>query len=121
MHTVLLIESNEKWQRIYRCQLASEVYDLRIVDCCDAALQIINSESIDILVLDLICPDGRELTNLLHILAERHDFKVIIHSDYPELRQDFRTWAADAFLVRTYDLTELKCELIRLLQHDYVI
>jgi DNA-binding NtrC family response regulator len=119
MHTVLIIEPDQKWQKIYRCQLASKEYSLRIADSCDTALQIIHSESIDILVLDLICPDGCELANLLFILADRHDFKVIIHSDYPELKHDFRSWAADAFISRTFDLTELKCTLECWLQTNH--
>ena len=41
------------------------------------------------------------------ILAHSRDTLIILNSKYESYRDDFRTWAADAFVTKSWDLTEL--------------
>jgi len=42
------------------------------------------------------------------MLNEKRDVKVVINTAYPSYKFDFNTWGADAFLVKSSDMTELK-------------
>jgi DNA-binding response OmpR family regulator len=58
-------------------------------------------------------PDGIES---LRRIKERHPgLPVVLVTAYGEYRSDFGTWAADGYVVKSADLTELKARIARLL------
>jgi len=57
--------------------------------------------------------DGMEV--LGPIVRRYEDVPVILHSSYEDFRKDFKSWAADAYLVKSSDFVELKGTIRRLL------
>jgi DNA-binding NarL/FixJ family response regulator len=55
------------------------------------------------------------LENLNEYLKRKEDVKLVITSHHPELKNDFRTWIADAFVIKSDDLSELKATVKSLL------
>ena len=69
---------------------------------------MLDEMSIDLVIMELLKYDSSSLDNLQKMVKVHHDLKVIIHSAHPIFKQDFRTWAADRFLIKSFDISELK-------------
>ena len=66
------------------------------------------------MVLDIWMPGMDGIESLGQILGKCRALPVILYSSDPSYKDDFRSWSADAYLVKSSDLTELK-ETIRTL------
>jgi two-component system response regulator (stage 0 sporulation protein F) len=60
--------------------------------------------------------DGVE--TLRRIREVQRDLPVVLCSAYGEYKQDLTTWASDAYVIKTSDLTELKETIRTLLSRD---
>jgi DNA-binding response OmpR family regulator len=58
--------------------------------------------------------DGMEA--LGRIVGQHKDIPIILYSSYPHYKKDFMSWAADAYLTKSSDLTELKRMIRNLLE-----
>jgi two-component SAPR family response regulator len=69
----------------------------------------------DLVVLDIVMPvmDGMEA--LGRMIGKYKDIPIILYSSYPHYREDFMSWAADAYLIKSSDLTDLKKTIKNLL------
>ena len=57
--------------------------------------------------------NGIEL--ITQIMGLRKDIPIIINSAYQSYKEDFMTWAADAYVVKSSSLDELKAKIKQLL------
>jgi DNA-binding response OmpR family regulator len=62
-------------------------------------------------LLDINMPAMDGLEALSHILADRPDLPVIIHTAYAAYQDNFMSWAADSYVLKSSDLTELKARI----------
>lgn len=113
---ILVVEEDQTLRGFYRTELQKEGYDVITVDGGHKAVDKLHDDMVDLIVLELELHDGSGLDYLQQFIDEKRDLKVIINTDYPTYRLDFRSWAADAFLVKSSDLHELK-EAIDVLLH----
>jgi len=62
----------------------------------------------DLVILDIIMPvmDGMEA--LGRILGKKRKIPIILHTSYSHYKEDFMSWAADAYVIKSSDLIELK-------------
>jgi CheY-like chemotaxis protein len=69
----------------------------------------------DLIILDIIMPkmDGKEV--LGRIIREYRDTPIILNTAYSNYRDDFMSWAGDAFVVKSADLAELKQKVRQIL------
>ena len=69
----------------------------------------------DLITLDMKMPGMGGIEALKRIREKERQLPVIICSAYGEYQQDFSTWACDAYVVKSADLTELKSTIRKLL------
>ena len=75
-------------------------------------------QTFDLVILDIKIPK-REGTEVLHEVKKRNrDIPVILNSAYSTYKSDFSTWMADAYVVKSADLDELKDKVKELLRPD---
>ncbi|MBM3298614.1 MAG: response regulator, partial [Deltaproteobacteria bacterium] len=69
----------------------------------------------DLIVLDIQMPgmDGIEL--LERLLGRDKGIPIILNTAYSHYKDDFSTWGADAYVVKSSDTSKLKAEIKRLL------
>jgi len=94
--------------------LRKEGYTVILASDGRGALQEIKREMPNIVVLDMCMPGMDGIEALGHILAENRALPVILYASDPDHKNNFRSWSADAYLLKSSDLTELK-ETIRTL------
>jgi DNA-binding response OmpR family regulator len=61
-------------------------------------------------------PDMDGISAIARILEEDRKPRIIVHTAYPEYRENFMTWGADAYIMKSLDLKELKEKVRELLE-----
>jgi DNA-binding NtrC family response regulator len=116
--TVLIIDDEPAWRELYSAELEAEGFHvLTAADSCEALAHLENIK-FDLIISELDLPVGNGLEKLGEFVKMRDDLKLVITSDHPELKNDFRTWIADAFVTKSDDLTDLKSAIKYLFFED---
>lgn len=112
---VLVIDDDKNLRALYQQELSDDGYDVQLADSGLAGLSQIAKVRPDIVVLDISMPgmDGIETMN--RILAENKSLPVILNTAYSNYKDNFMTWSADAYVVKSPDLTELRAKIKELL------
>jgi two-component system response regulator (stage 0 sporulation protein F) len=113
---ILIVEDDENQRLLYSEELKEEGYEPITAGNGKEAMQILKKIKPDLIVLDIVMPvmDGMEA--LGRMIGKHKDVPIILYSSYPHYREDFMSWAADAYLVKSSDLTELKETIKNLLE-----
>lgn len=114
MPTILLVEDDPDEQKLYRAELRGEGYEVISASDGREALEKMQQWMPDVVVLDIWMPGMDGIESLGYILGENRKLPVILYSSDLSYKDNFRSWSADAYLVKSSDLTELK-ETIRTL------
>lgn len=108
MKTVLVVEDDQFQGLLYEQELTDEGYRvLRAVNGREG-LQVVKTQALDCLVMDINMPVMDGLDALGKILAFCPTLPVVINSAFSSYKESFLSWAADAYVVKNSDLTELK-------------
>jgi len=115
MKKILIVEDEEALCLLYKEELSQEGYDVMTVYDAEQALEVLNRERFDLIITDIRMPgrDGVEL--ITQILGLRKGIPIIINTAYQSYKEDFMTWAADAYVVKSSSLQELKSKIKELL------
>ena len=70
----------------------------------------------DVVLLDLKLPKVDGLEAMGRMLSQDRSLPIILHSAYTMYKDDFQTWSADAYVVKSSDLTELMQKIDKLLE-----
>lgn len=105
---VLVVEDDRNQGKLYAEELREEGYTVTIATSGAEALDIIRSQRIELVVLDICMPGKDGVETLSDIMAIDNHMPVVINSAYGTYRDNFMTWAADAFVVKSSNLSELK-------------
>ncbi len=108
MCRILVVEDERNLRRLYTEELEVEGHQVSAVGSGEEALRVLENGPIDLVVLDLILPNGNGIDYLPEMLNAHRDLKIIINSAYPTFKQDFRSWGAERFLTKSSDLSDLK-------------
>jgi DNA-binding response OmpR family regulator len=116
MPTILLVEDDPKEQVLYREELRSEGYDVILASDGREALEKMRQWMPDLVILDIWMPGMDGIDSLGYILRVNRKLPVILYSSDSSYKSDFRSWSADAYLLKSSDLTELKKTVRALLE-----
>ncbi len=110
---VLIVDDEESIHLVYREELEEEGYQVLSALDGPTALELVEKERPDVVVLDINMPGMDGLEVLRKIKEKYPTLPVILCSAYPEFKQDLSSWASDDYIVKSYDLGELKASLKR--------
>ncbi|HEX8235388.1 MAG TPA: response regulator [Abditibacteriaceae bacterium] len=114
-YTVLVVEDDDNQRSLYEEELNDEGYRVLTAPDGREALKILQSEKPDLVVLDVNMPVMDGLDTLSQMLEHDNKMPVIINTAYASYKDSFTSWSADAYIVKSSDLTELKETVKRLL------
>jgi CheY-like chemotaxis protein len=112
---ILVVEDEKTLCLLYEEELSREGYDITAVTDAEAALARLAQESFDLIVTDIRMPGKNGIELITQIMGLRKDIPIIINSAYQSYKEDFMTWAADAYVVKSSSLDELKSKIKQLL------
>jgi DNA-binding response OmpR family regulator len=112
---ILIIEDNENERLLYKEELEKEGYEVLTASSGKEGLSFIEKEKLDLIILDLRMPEMDGLEVLGKILSKRKNLPVIIYTSYSQYRNNFLSWAADAYIIKSSDMVELKNKIREML------
>jgi len=115
MANVLIVEDNENLRELYKMELSDEGYDVTLaVDGADA-LETVGKHKPDLIVLDIAMPNMDGIQCMRELLSAHKIIPVILHTAFAQYKDNYLTWPANAYVVKSGDLSELKEKIRELL------
>jgi DNA-binding response OmpR family regulator len=112
---LLLVEDEKNLCLLYREELTEAGYKVTAVSDADTALEKIKKQTFDLIITDIRMPGKNGIELITQIMALRKDIPIIINTAYQSYKHDFMTWAADAYVVKSASLDELKAKIKELI------
>jgi DNA-binding response OmpR family regulator len=113
--TILVVDDEENIRRLYGLELADAGYRVLTAASWEDAQGLLARERPDLVTLDIRLGDGPSGIEALREIKESHPgLPVLLLTAYGEYRADFGSWAAEGYLVKSSDLTELKTRIAAL-------
>ena len=106
--TVLVVDDEETIRTLYSEEFEEEGYRVVAVGSAREGLAWIQEKQVDLVVLDIRMPDMDGLEFLGHARGLDMNIPIVICTAYSSYKQNFEAWGADAYVVKSSDLTELK-------------
>ncbi len=106
----LLIVDDEKHIRLlYRHEFEGEGYQVATSDGLEDILEVVAREAPHVVVLDINLGTGRSGLDLLQqIRSNDPEIPVILSTAYDSFQHDLKSSAADYYVVKSVDLSELR-------------
>ena len=108
LEKILLIDDEENILMLYEHELLDEGYQVLLANNAREGIEKLKQESIDLVILDIRMPAMDGLEALGKILGLKKEIPIILNTAYSNYKDDFMSWAADAYVVKSSDLTQLK-------------
>jgi len=116
--TVLIVDDDRGLRELYKSELSLEGYEVMAAATGKEAVDILKDSRPDVIVMDIRMPEMDGIEALGKVVARHKNIPVIINTAYPSYQEDFRAWAADEYVVKSSDLTELKAAIKRVLERS---
>ena len=111
MAKILIVDDEEGIRMLYSMELEDEGYQVITLADGKELLEVVEREQPDCLVLDIKMKEYSGLDLLQQIRKKHYDLPVILNSAYSSFKVDLKAFAADYYVVKSSDLTELKEKL----------
>lgn len=116
MPRVLLVEDDPNECLLYAEQLRGDGYDVLVANDGPQAISMAANKAPDVVVMDVSMPGMDGIDAMGRMLARNNKLPIILNTAYASYKDDFRAWSADAYVVKSSDLSELRETIRRVLQ-----
>ncbi len=111
MAKLLIVEDDESQRFLYQEELVEEGYEVVLAKNGKEALKCLEQSMCDLVVLDIRMPVMNGTEVLGKIVSKYKGIPVILHTAYPEYKNQFIALMSDAFVVKSADLSSLKATI----------
>ncbi|MBN1635689.1 MAG: response regulator [Deltaproteobacteria bacterium] len=116
MPKVLIVDDEKHIRLLYSEELEEEGYSVAVASDGRGILERIENEKPDVVLLDIKMVESNGLDVLQDIRNKYYNLPVILCSAYGSYKVDIKSIAADAYVVKSSDLTELKKKIAQVLE-----
>ncbi len=114
---ILVIDDERHIRMLYQEELQNEGYDVAQSDGQEPVVEVIRREKPDLIILDIkIGPDISGLDLLQTLRGPYPDLPVILSTAYDSFQYDLKSIAADGYVVKSVELSELKDKISSILK-----
>jgi len=114
---ILVVDDEKNIRLLLKEELQDEGYDVIMAENGADALEMIQKEVPDLVTLDIKMPGEDGLSILRKIREIEYDLPVIICSAYSVYKTDFSAVAADHYVTKSSDFSELKNKIQEILSY----
>lgn len=115
MKRILVVDDEKNICELYRSELEDEGYSVTLACSGAEALRAVEKDTPDLIVLDIQMPGMDGVETLEKLMGRDKGIPIILNTAYSHYRDDYTTWGADAYVVKSSDTSRLKEEIGRLL------
>jgi len=113
---ILVVDDEEGLRLLYEEVLKAEGYEVITAGNGKEAIQQLEAGKPDLIILDIVMPVMDGMETLGRIVGKDRKIPIILNTSYAGYQQDFMSWAADAYLTKSTDFSELKNKVRELLK-----
>ncbi|MGD8253464.1 MAG: response regulator [Syntrophobacterales bacterium] len=116
MASILLVDDEQYIRELYSEELSAEGHNVATVATGHNLVKKIDNIRPEVVVLDIRLADYDGLELLQEIRKEHRDLPVILCTAYDTYKYDQKTIAADYYVIKSFDLSQLKFAIQRALE-----
>ena len=116
MAKILVVDDEEHIRYLYSEELNEAGHEVITADSGDKLLEKIEDEKPDLIVLDIKMVDYNGLDLLQDIRNRFYDLPVVLCTAYDTFKEDVKSISADFYVIKSFDLTELKNKITMALE-----
>lgn len=116
MAKVLIVDDEKHIRLLYSEELKEEGYEVFLAADGSDILNRIEKDRPDVIILDIKMVSSNGLDVLQEVRNKYYNLPVILCSAYGSYKVDVKSIAADAYVVKSSDLTELKNKIAQVLE-----
>ena len=120
MATVLVVDDDKHQRLLYQEEFERDSYQVLLASSGQEAVATVAQQEVDVVVLDIAMPGMDGVETLSKILDIDRQLPIILNTAYSSYKDDFMTWAADAYVTKSSDLTTLKQHVEEVLQEHNI-
>ena len=116
MKKILCVDDDPSLLYLYHEELSEEGYKVILAQDGKQAVEKFEEEKPQAVIMDIRMPlmDGIETMNAL--LGKDRQIPIILNTAFPDYKQNYMTWGAEAYIIKSSDLTELKNKIREVLE-----
>ncbi len=115
MSTILLVEDDKNQCLLYEQELRLEGYEIITAIDGKDSIKKVQEQRPDLIIMDICMPEMGGLEAMGMIISKHKGIPIIINTAYGNYKDNYMSWIADAYIVKTSDLTKLKNKIKELL------
>ena len=108
---ILIADDEPNLRLLYQSELEAEGYEVIIAQDGKEAIAKVERERPDLVVLDIRMPGMDGVEALGRILDRERTMPVILNTAYSSEQENFMTWSADAYVIKSADVAVLKSKI----------
>jgi DNA-binding response OmpR family regulator len=112
---LLIVDDEKNIRQLYAADLQDAGYQVDTAENSTTAVELLNRYTFDLVVLDIHMGNESGLDILQDIVQQRKNMPVILCSAYSCYKEDFSSWLADGYVVKSSNTSTLKSEIERVL------
>jgi two-component system response regulator (stage 0 sporulation protein F) len=116
MNKILVVDDEKSMQILYADELTEEGYQVITHGSGTGLMDLIERERPDLVLLDIRLGKDNGLALLQDIRNAFYDLPVILCTAYSTFKQDARSIAANDYVVKSFDMRELKSKVKRVFE-----
>ena len=116
MKTILVVDDEEHILKLYQKVLVDDGFQVKLAKSGEQAIQMAKEEEVNLVVLDIKMEGLSGLETLAELRKNKRNMPIILNSAYSTYKSDFQSWLADAYLVKSANVDELRIKVHELLQ-----
>lgn len=108
MEKILCVDDNLSILQLYKEEFSEDGYEVIVAADGKQAMMEYQKECPQLVILDIRMPGMGGIEALTEILGKDRRALIVINTAFPQYRENFMTWGAEAYLIKSSDLGELK-------------
>lgn len=121
MIRILVVDDEINLRKLYKSELEELGFEVETAANGSEAMRAVRTELPDLVILDIKLAQDNGLDCLRRIKEFNPSVPVILNSGYSTYKDDFSSWLADAYLVKSSNMLELTEKVRELLEARPVV
>ncbi len=121
MAKLLVVDDDRNQGQLYKIDLEDDGHEVTLAGSGPEGLESLKASRPDLVVLDISMPGMDGIETLGKILAQDRTLPVILNTAYSNYKNNFMTWSADGYVVKSGDTTELKSKIREVLKSRGIV
>jgi len=104
---LLIVEDDKNMRELLQLEFTDHGYSVLTAENAFEGMRTLKEENVDLVILDIKMPGMDGIEALEKIVSIKRNLPVIIHSAYSHFRENYLTWSAVDYVIKSGNLDEL--------------